>query len=249
VTVAQVSEPQPQGKPIGPAQMFALVMGGACIMLIGAVMGQRFFAPQPTVVQQPAANAPAAPADQPAQRAEAPQEDDGSGNVVQLDMQDINGAATTGTRRPTGGSTAAPKPATSGKQLTEEQKAMLARMGGGLDSQGPNLRAPSEAPKASSGGGGGDLTAEQLSAVVMRGRKNLQRCYETALRGANSDETVRMDVDITVSPSGNVTSVRTTGRGLPGMEECITRTVKMWRFPTSSDGTQTRFPVVFQPGA
>jgi hypothetical protein len=77
----------------------------------------------------------------------------------------------------------------------------------------------------------------------------LQRCYETALRGANSNETVRLDVEIQVSPSGNVTSVHTGGKGLPGMEDCITRTVRMWRFPMSGEATQTRFPVVFQPGA
>jgi hypothetical protein len=43
--------------------------------------------------------------------------------------------------------------------------------------------------------------------------------------------------------------VHAAGKNLPGMEECITRTVKMWRFPMSADSTQTRFPLVFQPGA
>ena len=33
------------------------------------------------------------------------------------------------------------------------------------------------------------------------------------------------------------------------MAQCIERTVKMWRFPSSSDATQTKFPLVFQPGS
>ncbi|HEY2736411.1 MAG TPA: AgmX/PglI C-terminal domain-containing protein, partial [Polyangiales bacterium] len=133
-------------------------------------------------------------------------------------------------------------------QLTDEQKEMLARMGGGLN-QGPsNIRAPSDSGHNSAQGAGA-LTAAQLSNVVNGGRKNLQRCYETALRGSNSTDTVRLDVDIQVSPSGNVTNVKAAGKGLPGMEECITRTVRMWRFPMSGETTQTRFPVVFQPGA
>jgi hypothetical protein len=164
-------------------------------------------------------------------------------------MQAIDGKS--GAARKAGTPTVSPDAAGGDKKkgLTAEQKAMLERMGGGLD-QGPsNLRAPTESARGSGAPGSGQLTAEQLSAVVLTGRKNLQRCYETALRGSNSQDTVRLDVDIEVSPNGNVTSVHTKGKGLSGMEECITRTVKMWRFPKSGESTQTRFPVVFQPGA
>ncbi|HEX2679501.1 MAG TPA: AgmX/PglI C-terminal domain-containing protein, partial [Polyangiales bacterium] len=111
-----------------------------------------------------------------------------------------------------------------------------------------NLRTQSgDAPGTHAGTG--TLSSEDVSKVVVRGRQNLQRCYETALRGAQSEETLKLTVDIQVSPGGNVTSVHTSGKSLPGMDECITRTVKMWRFPTSGDGAQTQFPVVFQPGA
>jgi outer membrane biosynthesis protein TonB len=60
---------------------------------------------------------------------------------------------------------------------------------------------------------------------------------------------VRLDVEISVAPSGNVASVNVSGKGLPGMDTCIQRIVKGWRFPESGDTTQTKFPVVFQPGA
>ena len=92
------------------------------------------------------------------------------------------------------------------------------------------------------------IPAEQLLGVVVRGRKLLQRCYETALRGVGSEQTVRLDVDIEVSPPGRVTSVRTNGDALPGMDLCVMRTVKAWHFPRSDGGAQTRFPVIFQPG-
>jgi hypothetical protein len=243
-----------RGGPPGWAQMFLLVSGGAFILAAGALLGVRVLAP--SVPQQaPVAVAPvAAPAPPPpaaAAPAEQPRTDE-SGSVIELDMQAIDGRSGTARKTTPTPTTSEPsadkkKPGAAGSNLTAEQRAMLERMGGSLD-QGPSLRAPSEGSKASSGGGQGQLTAEQLSAVVLNGRKNLQRCYETALRGASSQDTVRLDVEVQVSPNGNVTSVHANGKGLPGMDECITRTVKMWRFPKSGEVTETRFPVVFQPG-
>jgi hypothetical protein len=240
----------------GWAQMFALVSGGAFILAAGALLGVRVLAPsnapQPVPVATVAAPAPVAPP--PAAAAAAPAEQpraEESGSVIELDMQAIDGRSGTARKptSPTPGSSEAPadkKKPGSGSNLTAEQRAMLERMGGGLD-QGPSIRAPTES-RAGSAQGQGQLTAEQLSAVVLNGRKNLQRCYETALRGASSQDTVRLDVEVQVSPNGNVTSVHANGKGLPGMDECITRTVKMWRFPKSGEVTETRFPVVFQPG-
>jgi hypothetical protein len=241
-----------KGQP-GWAQMFALVSGGAFILAAGALLGVRVLAP--SQAPPPAAAAPVAVAPvQPPAANTAPAEqhgEDPSGNVIELDMQAIDGRQGTARKSTTttGTEPSADKKKGASGSLTAEQRAMLERMGGGLD-QGPsNIRAPSEGAQKGSGQGSGQLTAEQLSGVVLNGRKNLQRCYETALRGQSSTETVRLDVDIQVSPNGNVTSVHTTGKGLPGMDDCITRTVKMWRFPKSGEVTQTRFPVVFQPGA
>jgi hypothetical protein len=249
-------DPSGRGGQPGWAQMFLLVSGGAFILAAGALLGVRVLAPS-NVPQAPAPVAAVAPPAAPPPAAAAPAEPprtDESGSVIELDMQAIDGRSGTARKTTPTPSTSEPtadkkKPSAtgSGSNLTAEQRAMLERMGGSLD-QGPSLRAPSEGTKASTGGGQGQLTAEQLSAVVLNGRKNLQRCYETALRGASSQDTVRLDVEIQVSPNGNVTSVHANGKGLPGMDDCITRTVKMWRFPKSGDVTETRFPVVFQPG-
>ncbi|HET8931881.1 MAG TPA: GYF domain-containing protein [Polyangiales bacterium] len=246
-------DPSAKGQP-GWAQMFALVSGGAFILAAGALLGVRVLAPNqapPPAAAAPVAVAPVQPPAAAAAPAEPERAEDPSGAVIELDMQAIDGRSGTA-RKPTsttGTDTSADKKKGASGSLTAEQRAMLERMGGGLD-QGPsNIRAPSEGASTSNGQGSGQLTAAQLSGVVLNGRKNLQRCYETALRGQNSTETVRLDVEIQVSPNGNVTSVHASGKGLPGMDDCITRTVKMWRFPKSGEVTQTRFPVVFQPGA
>jgi hypothetical protein len=256
--VAPDAPAAPGGKQLGWGPMFALVSGGAFILAAGAFLGVRVLAPQQpasTVSPAPvAATAPAKPTETPAAASAAA---DGKSNVIELDVQPIDGqqGASAARRTPTASSTASPGSSTSPttsdgkkKELTAEQKDMLARMGGGLD-QGPNLRAPAESTHTATSGQQGQLTAEQLSSVVLRGRKNLQRCYETALRGSQSSDTVRLDVEIEVSPNGNVTVVKANGKALPGMDDCITRTVRMWRFPSSSEATNTRFPVVFQPGA
>ena len=73
-----------------------------------------------------------------------------------------------------------------------------------------------------------------------------ERVAEAARREAR--EETGLDVELTVSAAGNVTQVKTGDGGLPGMKECVQRTVKMWRFPSSGDSTQTKFPLVFQPG-
>jgi hypothetical protein len=252
MTVATVgalpAEPSSSSRPLGWGQMFALVSGGAFILALGAVLGVRVLAPTPAAPAAPVAVAPAQ-LNTGSTRAANVESSAPQNTVIELDMQAIDGASGNATRRSSGTTTAPVTTADKkGKTLTDDQKEMLARMGGGLN-QGPsNIRAPTDSASGAAQGVG-QLTAAQLSAVVNNGRKNLQRCYETALRGANSNETVRLDVDIQVSPSGNVTSVRTSGKGLPGMDDCLTRTVRMWRFPMSGETTQTRFPVVFQPGA
>lgn len=134
------------------------------------------------------------------------------------------------------------------KELTAKQKAMLERMGDSAGAKTASLKPRDSQGGGSSKAGRGELTATQLSKVVVRGKRNLQRCYETAAKGSGRDDTIRMDVEVSVSPSGNVTKVRATGQGLPGMDRCIERTVRMWRFPASSDGAQTRFPIVFSAG-
>jgi hypothetical protein len=162
--------------------------------------------------------------------------------VIGADDPALQNPRGTGTRPRATGSAAKPK-----KELTAAQKEMLARMGGDTGTDLSGLKTDTGA--APTRKVAGSLTSEDVSKVVLRGRKNLQRCYETAVRGSGSDETVRMDIELTVAASGNVANVTTSGGNLPGMAQCIQRTVKMWRFPQSAEASPVKFPLLFQPGA
>ena len=237
------------GLPSGPV-MFALAGGLAFLMSALAIMGAQWLVREQRANSAAAAPAPVAAPQQAQpnlqlQPSEEPVEPGGE-MVIGAAEPETQGASSTASRARTTSSSSAKQPAK--KELTAEQKAMLERMGGDT-SAAPNLRAPSSSSSGSSAHGSGGLTAQQLSKVVLKGRENLQRCYETALRGSGSDETVRMDVNLSVSAAGNVTSVKTSGQGLPGMSQCIERTVRMWRFPNAGESTDTKFPVVFQPGS
>lgn len=248
------------GSNISWAQMFLLVCGGAFILAMGALLGAKMLSNP----EQPQAAAP--PAEQPAVEApgtttgEAPApvgtREEAVAAEIELDLQEIDGeaeeaapakSAKKGTTSTGNRSTSGSK--TSGSKLTQAQKDMLARMGGGTDTPVGNIRTTTTKRSSSGGSGGGSgLNASQLSKVVSKGKRSLQRCYESALRGAGSDDAVRLDISLTISAAGNVKTVRTSGKGLPGMDKCILRTVKAWRFPKASSDTTTKFPVVFAPG-
>lgn len=249
-----------QGMPSDPsrnqpnlaAMIFMALAAGAFLIMLGGLMFKMMAAPTESARAPAPAPAPVqAPAPAPAAHGDEA-EDDGEAHVIDLDMEEISGQSRTARAKPRAKS-AKPAPAkkptnSGGKQLTAAEKARLARMGGNFGSTPGSL-----GRTASSSGGGpkpgsGGLTSSQLSKVVLKQRKNLQRCYETALRQSPSDDAVRLDVEITVSPSGNVTKTKVTGNGLNGMDRCIQRSVKMWRFPKAGDSSKVKFPLLFQPG-
>jgi hypothetical protein len=226
--------------------LFALAGGLAFLMSAMAIFGAYFL--QPAESPAPAPAAAPAPSAQPSATTPAPQataQEEGPGGEMVIELDDLDLSASAPRAR---SGTSGSKP--TGKKLTAEQQAMLDRMGGGDGSDVSALQGVSSNVRgAGSTRQAGGLNAEQISRVVLGGRKNLQRCYETALRGSGSTDTVRMDIDVGISPAGNVTKVQARGPALPGMAECIERTVRMWRFPQASDPSQTKFPIVFQPGA
>ncbi len=133
--------------------------------------------------------------------------------------------------------------------LTDEQRKLLERMGAGGETEIPKVGTGSKT-SSSSASSGPALTATQLSAVVQSNKTVLQRCYETALRaaGGRQDGTIKVTVNVTVGGSGTVKSVTTQGTGLGDMNECLKKSVKTWRFPTSGGDSEFAFPLVFQPG-
>jgi hypothetical protein len=241
-------EPRSPSLPSWPA-MFALAGGFAFLMSALTILGARWLQTDRPQAPAAAAAAPAAAPPslaQPQQQAQAEAENTDY-KVIELEDPGMQSERVAG-GRPRAAGAGAQSAKSGAKNLSAEQREMLARMGGDPGSDIAGLATPKADGPGKAQHLEGGLTAAQLSQVVLRGRKNLQRCYETALRGAGSTETIRLDVSVTVSPSGNVTTAKAAGQGLPGMSECIERTVRMWRFPDAGESTQTKFPVVFQPG-
>jgi hypothetical protein len=247
---AAAQERRAPSLPSWPA-MFALAGGFAFLMSALTILGARWLQnerPQaPVAAAVPAAAVPPPAPPPPLQQQAQVEPENTDYKVIELEDPGMP-PEQAAEGRPRAAASRASAPKAGAKNLSAAQREMLARMGGdpGSDIAGlatPKAGGPSKAQHLEGG-----LTAAQLSQVVLRGRKNLQRCYETALRGAGSTETIRLDVSVTVSPSGNVTDAKAAGQGLPGMSECIERTVRMWRFPDAGESTQTKFPVVFQPG-
>jgi hypothetical protein len=234
--------------------MFALAGGFALLMSALAITGARWLVQSG---QRGAATPPppaAAPSVDTARVRAEPQQKPTAGDqpasgtdmVIALDDPGMQNQARGAARNAQAVRAAQGKPK---KELTDEQKAMLARMGGGDSSSVANLRPVGGNGPSGASHGTGELTADQLRKVFAQGRASLQRCYETAVRGSGSTDTVRVDLEVTISPSGNVTSAKAGGQGLPGMGQCMERTVRMWRFPSSGDTTTTKVPFLFQPGS
>ncbi|MFI5307847.1 MAG: GYF domain-containing protein [Polyangiales bacterium] len=239
----EVGERRATALPSG-SLMFALAGGFALLTAALSILGARYLSrEQAAPASAPvAAAAPGAPV---AMQQPAARQEPGSEMVISGDESGAQGQGAARRAAASPGSAQSKQPK---KELTDAQKAMLARMTGGDTTAAPNLRPAGAASPGSGPKGSGGLTAEQVSKVVQHGKEMLQRCYETALRSSGSQDTVRLDVSVSVSAAGNVTSVKTGGQGLPGMNVCIERTVKMWRFPAGGEPTDTKFPVVFQPG-
>jgi predicted Zn finger-like uncharacterized protein len=146
---------------------------------------------------------------------------------------------------PTKAHTASSKPSSNSK-LSAEQQALLARM---KDMKGgpSNLnQLDNEVRDVDSRRPG--LNADQLRAVVSKNRPSLQRCYETAVRGTNQTQAIRLDINLAVSSAGHVTWAKAKGSEVGTIRSCLEMAVKKWRFPPSGNSTETSFPVVFQPG-
>jgi hypothetical protein len=74
-------------------------------------------------------------------------------------------------------------------------------------------------------------------------------CWQPALdtRDKDAPTSARVNVTITVAPSGSVQDVSTSGdpRGYPGLASCIAGRVRGWQFPAASASTTLNVPFVF----
>ena len=82
--------------------------------------------------------------------------------------------------------------------------------------------------------GKGDLNPKEASAVVMRGARALQQCYERALKKNQAlqyQAGVQMVLGITVKATGRVDDVNVAPSIDGGLTACIDTAVKGWKFP------------------
>jgi hypothetical protein len=129
------------------------------------------------------------------------------------------------------------------------------KLSGDLKNLGSGV-APSEGPKAEPTGTTAaqapqaELGTGQLQSTVARYTAGVKRsCWQPALetRDREAPNSARVNVTITIAPSGSVQDVSTSGdpRGYPGLSSCIAGRVRGWQFPVSSSSTTLNVPFVF----
>jgi TonB family protein len=116
----------------------------------------------------------------------------------------------------------------------------------GLTAAGPQM-----GPSAGSGANLAQaLDSSQVQSTVSRYQSGVKRgCWQPALdsRDKSAPSSARVSVTITVSSSGAVKSVSTSGdpSGYRGLASCIQSRVSTWSFPASSGSTTVNVPFVF----
>jgi predicted Zn finger-like uncharacterized protein len=117
----------------------------------------------------------------------------------------------------------------------------------GLNGMGPATTGPDVANAPAPGG---QLDGTSIQRVVANFSPSVRRgCWDQAIssRSADAPSSARVGVAITISASGNVDNVTTTGdpKGYPNLAHCIEAKVRAWRFPRSSGTTTANVPFVF----
>jgi predicted Zn finger-like uncharacterized protein len=117
----------------------------------------------------------------------------------------------------------------------------------GLNGIGPATTGPDVAKDTAPGG---QLDGASIQRVVANFSPSVRRgCWDQAIsvRAADAPSSARVGVTITISASGGVDNVTTTGdpKGYPNLAHCIEAKVRAWRFPRSSGTTTANVPFVF----
>lgn len=92
------------------------------------------------------------------------------------------------------------------------------------------------------------LASEDIAPVVARSQRRLQQCYGTALRRSGVARAVALRLNIAIAPSGQVSSARVDGGGMPQLSRCLEGVARRWTFPESRRGAEVPVPLRFAPG-
>jgi hypothetical protein len=94
---------------------------------------------------------------------------------------------------------------------------------------------------------GGDLTIEQLSAVVAQEQDSLEPCYQTALDKQPYDHEFRIETRLEIRADGSVAKVGIDKEGLKGVGPCVKKAIQTWKFPQAREDTHAALPIIFRP--
>ena len=173
-----------------------------------------------------------------------------SGAAAAPDTTAVAGETAVDPKNPTKHVTATAKPGST-VAATEPTTASTALKGlPGLSSLGPSRGPEGSGGPSGTVSGTGQLDGAQIQSTVARYTGSVKRaCWQPALdtRDRDAPTTARVNVAITVLPSGSVQSAAVGGdpKGYRGLSQCISSRVRGWQFPPSGDTTTVNVPFVF----
>jgi hypothetical protein len=94
---------------------------------------------------------------------------------------------------------------------------------------------------------GGDLSVEQLTAVVAANQDQLKPCYQSALDKQPDSQEFRIQATLHVNKTGEVADVEPERGGLPNVASCVDKVVRTWKFPAAKADTYASMPLIFRP--
>ncbi|HLU65503.1 MAG TPA: GYF domain-containing protein [Kofleriaceae bacterium] len=95
------------------------------------------------------------------------------------------------------------------------------------------------------GGGARDLDPNDLISVYQQNRIGVTLCYNSALKKDPYLSVKKAEVSINVATSGKVNTVSIPSLRGTELGSCLERRIKAWRFPKSTSGLASRFPIIF----
>jgi predicted Zn finger-like uncharacterized protein len=95
------------------------------------------------------------------------------------------------------------------------------------------------------GGGAGELDPDALIEVYRANKIGVTLCYNGALKRDPLLRVSKAEVTIRVGTTGTVSMVSIPSLSGTELGNCLQKRIKAWRFPKSSNGMETRFPIVF----
>lgn len=93
------------------------------------------------------------------------------------------------------------------------------------------------------------LQPQDVSAALYRPEVQaaLKKCYESARKEDPQRNIGRIDLDLTVNPSGQVASIVLSEHAGTRFGDCLTQSIQTWAFSPSAEGVSARVPLIFGP--